>query len=163
MGTRSKRPQAGFSLVEVLVVVAILGILTAIAAPSMGAMIRNQRLKTAAFDMFASLSFARSEAIKRNTPVTLTPINPANWVYGWTIADSNGNVLRNQAGWARTGETATIDITGPATLRFNSAGRLNSGSVATEFALTSAAVSSDKHRCVFVELSGRAVSKEGSC
>jgi len=161
MNPRSKRHLGGFTLVEAMVVVAIMAIIAAIAAPNMGKMVRQQRLKTAAFDVFASLSFARSEAIKRNTPVTLTPTNAANWVFGWQVADSNGNVLRNQSGWAAAGETPTIDITGPAIVRFNSAGRL--GTAAGDFALTSADVTTDKHRCVSVELSGRAVTKEGSC
>ena len=162
MGAKTtRRAQRGFSLVEVMVVIAIMGIVAAIAAPNMAAMIRTQRLKTAAFDMFSSLSFARSEAIKRNTVVRIQPVDPANWVFGWRVTDSNNNLLRDQTGWAQATETPTFNIAGPAVVSFNSAGRLTSPEGV--FALTSSAVDASKHRCVTVELSGRAVTKEGSC
>ena len=99
MGTCSPcRRSRGFTVTEMLIVVAIMGILAAIATPYMGDMIRRQRIKTAAFDVFSSLAFARSEAIKRNTTVTLTPTNAADWAFGWrsstrriaSLTSSNG-------------------------------------------------------------------------
>lgn len=148
------RRQAGFTVTEMLVVIAIMGILAAFATPHMGAMIRTQRLKTAAFDVFASLSFARSEAIKRNTTVTVTPTNAANWAGGWTIVDSNGNLLRQQSGWD------TLIGAGPTSITFASSGRTTA---AASISLTSSGVEADAQRCVKLDLSGRAVSKEGAC
>jgi type IV fimbrial biogenesis protein FimT len=142
-----------------MVVLGIVAILAAIAAPNMGAMIKRQRIKTAAFDVFASLTYARSEAIKRNTTVTITP-DAAGWNKGWTITDSNGNVLRNQAGWDN------LAVSGPTTVAFGGTGRLSAGS-GTPFALTGgsygASVATSAYRCVTLDLSGRAVSKEGAC
>ena len=150
-------------MVEVMVVVAILAILAAVAAPNMTNMIRVQRLKTATFDMMASLTFARSEAIKRNTVVRLVPTNAGNWVFGWQVLDASDRLLRSEAGWAAGTETPTFNITGPALVRFNSAGRLVAGADAGDFALTSYAVDATRHRCVSGELSGRAVAREGTC
>jgi type IV fimbrial biogenesis protein FimT len=148
----------GFTLVEMMVVIGIVAILAAIAAPNMGAMIKRQRIKTAAFDVFASLTYARSEAIKRNTTVTITPI-ASDWAKGWQIKDSNNNVLRDQKGWDN------LTVTGPASVVFSGTGRL-SGAVAP-FALTGgsygAAVAASDYRCVKLDLSGRAVSQEGVC
>ncbi len=143
----------GFTLIEMMVVIGIVAILAAIAAPNMGAMIKRQRIKTAAFDVFASLTFARSEAIKRNTTVTLTPQGGA-WSSGWQIADLNGNVLRNQPSFTN------ISFTGPATVSFAGSGRLSAGA-GTPFSLTGD--DSYTSRCVTLALSGRAVSKEGAC
>jgi type IV fimbrial biogenesis protein FimT len=143
----------GFTLIEMMVVIGIVAILAAIAAPNMGAMIKRQRIKTAAFDVFASLTFARSEAIKRNTTVTITP-DAAGWNKGWQIKDSNNNVLRDQKGWDN------LTMSGPATVAFGGAGRLSAGS-GTPFSLTGD--DSYTSRCVTLDTSGRAVSREGAC
>ncbi len=74
-----KRPQAGFTLLELMLVVTIGGILLAIAIPSMGNFIRNSRITSAANDVMAALHFTRSESIKRRIPVTLcTSANTLN-------------------------------------------------------------------------------------
>ncbi len=144
--------QAGFTITELMIVIAVVGVLAALAAPNMGAMIRTQRIKTAAFDVFSSLTFARSEAIKRNTSVIVTPVDAGNWARGWSIADSNGNMLRQQSGWD------AITATGPATVTFASSGRVTP---AADFSLAATGVSSQ--RCVRLDLSGRASTKEGAC
>jgi type IV fimbrial biogenesis protein FimT len=66
-----RKAQAAFTLLELMVVLAIAGVLMAIAIPAMGDFIRNGRITGAANDVMAALHFTRSEAIKRRTPVTL--------------------------------------------------------------------------------------------
>ena len=66
-----KRAQPGFTLLELMVVLAIAGVLMAVAIPAMGDFIRNSRITSAANDVMAALHFTRSEAIKRRQPVTL--------------------------------------------------------------------------------------------
>ena len=66
-----KRAQPGFTLLELMVVLAIAGVLMAIGIPAMGDFIRNCRITSAANDVMAALHFTRSEAIKRRMPVTL--------------------------------------------------------------------------------------------
>ena len=66
-----KKAQAGFTLLELMVVLAVVGILMAVAIPAMGDFIRNGRITAAANDVMAALHFTRSEAIKRRLPVTL--------------------------------------------------------------------------------------------
>jgi type IV fimbrial biogenesis protein FimT len=150
-----KTHASGFTMVEMLVVLAILAILAAIAAPNMGTMVRTQRVKTASFDVFAGLVLARSEALKRNTTVTVTPVG-GNWANGWTATDSNGNTVRKQSGFT------TVSITGPATVVFTGSGRLSGGS-SPQFALSAADVATENQRCVKVDLSGRPVSIQGAC
>jgi len=136
-------------------VLVILAILAAIAAPNMGTMVRTQRVKTASFDIFSGLVLARSEALKRNTTVTVTPVS-GNWANGWTATDSNGNTVRKQSGFT------TVSITGPATVVFTGSGRLSGGS-SPQFSLTAPDVASENQRCVKVDLSGRPVSSQGAC
>lgn len=148
------RHQAGFSATELMIVVAIVGVLAALAVPNMGPLIRAQRIKTAAFDIYSSLNLSRSEAIKRNSTVTLTPTG-GDWSKGWEVKDANDNVVKTQPGW----DALTID--GPASISYNSSGRLTAAVV--PFAVSAADVSVAKQRCINMDLSGRAVSKEGAC
>src|SRR5258705_13390520 len=80
----SSRPERGFTLIEMLITITILAILLAIAVPSMIGLIRDQRVKTATFDVYATFIFARSEAIKRNANVLITP-NATDWGGGWQV------------------------------------------------------------------------------
>ena len=64
--------QSGFSLVELLVVFAIVGIVTAVGAPGLFDYMRNARLREAGNLMLGEAIFARNEAIKRNRAVRLT-------------------------------------------------------------------------------------------
>lgn len=68
----------GFTLIEVLVVLTISAILIAIAVPSFEGTISRSRLRDAAQTLHASLQLARSEAIRRATPVTICRVTNPN-------------------------------------------------------------------------------------
>lgn len=61
-----KQRNAGFTLIEMMVALAIGGILTAIAVPNFSQMREGYRLRSAAYQVFAVLQRARSEAVKKN-------------------------------------------------------------------------------------------------
>lgn len=62
--TRIMRKISGFSLIELMVTVAVLGILVAVAAPSFQETISNNRITTETNGLLGDLSLARSEALK---------------------------------------------------------------------------------------------------
>ena len=74
----------GFTLMELLITLGLLVILSAAAVPSFQEYIRNQRVKSASQELFATLLYSRGEAIKRNANVYLYP-NGGNWEDGWII------------------------------------------------------------------------------
>jgi type IV fimbrial biogenesis protein FimT len=94
-----KRAPAGFTLLELMVVLAIAGVLMAVAVPAMGDFIRNGRITGAANDVMAALHFARSEAIKRRLPVTLC--TSANAIQADNTANPNATCAASEflTGW----------------------------------------------------------------
>jgi len=76
----------GFSLIELIVVIVILGILMSMATLPFQEMIANQRLRTVTSDLTADLALARIEAIKRGTRVGITRTT-SQWIGGWQVFD----------------------------------------------------------------------------
>jgi type IV fimbrial biogenesis protein FimT len=77
----------GFTLVEVMVVIAIMAIMAALAVPSFQTMLAGNRLEGRASELAAAIRLARMEAMKRGAGarVTVTPNTAASWTTGWTV------------------------------------------------------------------------------
>ena len=145
---------AGFTLPELMAVLAIIAMLSAMAAPSLGAMIAAQRTKGAASDLFTALTRARSEAIKRNTEVSLTPA-ATGWQDGWRIPNpaDTGNLLDDH------GPLTALTVSGPAAVVYLANGRLKGASAA----LFQLAAGSATARCIRIDLSGRPFQTAAAC
>lgn len=64
---------AGFSIIELMIVITIAAILAAVALPAMGEWRRNAQRTAATTTLLSSLHAARSEAVKRNSRVAICP------------------------------------------------------------------------------------------
>ena len=96
MVTNSK----GFTLLELIIIIAILAITVAIAAPGLSTMIANNRISSSASDFASALQLAKAEAVARLNPVIVCKKNAASngciadgdWSQGWIVfSDDNGN------------------------------------------------------------------------
>ncbi|RUM92723.1 MAG: general secretion pathway protein GspH [Thiothrix sp.] len=87
----------GFTLIELLITLAIAAISLFIAVPSLQQNLNSNRLTTQANSLISSFYSTRSEAIKRNTRVTMRK-SGTDWKNGWIIfTDGNNNALFDAA------------------------------------------------------------------
>jgi type IV fimbrial biogenesis protein FimT len=153
------RGQRGFTLVEALIVMTVLGIVIATAVPSLADFGRNQRIRATSFDLVADLLLARSEAIKRAAPVTLVGAG-SGWQDGWTVRVDGGlhvgTVLQRRAGPGHG-----VAVSGADSVGFDRDGRLAGGGTAR--IAVGDSVASAVRRCIEVDLGGMARSRTGSC
>ena len=161
----------GFTLTELMIAITVLGILVAAGLPSLTNLVRDQRVKTAASDVFASLIFARSEAIKRNDRVVLCAANStvdgcsnnSNWAAGWIVfVDPNADGVPNAVGeiLKKNGPVPNVAITGTATnATYLRDGRLNAA--VANFTVTSPDSPSITNRCIRMDPSGRPAIRAG--
>ncbi len=93
------KKKSGFTLLELLMTVALISIVTALAIPSMRTYGQNDRLTTNINTMIGHLAYARSEAVKRHAQVSICISNDTlgctggSWEDGWIVyvdADANG-------------------------------------------------------------------------
>lgn len=77
-----RHAQRGFTLIELMIAIAILGILLAVALPNYRTFIQNSRLRNAAEAIQNGLQVARSEAVKHNAQVRFSLGAGSSWAVG---------------------------------------------------------------------------------
>lgn len=152
------RGMGGFTMIELLTVVALMAVLLAVAAPSFKDFIIGQRVKTAAFSFANAAVQARSEAIKRNADVSLVAA-AGGWKNGWTITVGTTTLSQQES----LGDAVLIASKAPKVtatqVTYQSSGRLSAA--VDELQVSGGA---DAHaRCISFELSGLPKSRKGVC
>lgn len=114
MNTQTK----AFTLIELIITMAVLAIIAAIALPNMQNMVLENRLAAFANDFSNSVSLARSEALTRRQSVSISPVD-GDWSKGWeVIIDDTSEVIGSSESYSQ------LTLTDPADLEITSRGIL---------------------------------------
>lgn len=166
----SKRPMKispGFSLVELMVTIAVFGVLIAAAAPSVGTMILDAQTRTVAESLQNALRLAQAEAVKRSRQVEFFLTNatpsmgaaPSTTGKNWGIQELSltnlatpVELIQGDSFAGSSGNVALVASSG--TLRFNSMGRVTNPAAAVTFDLSNPSASGTRSYRVLVTLSG---------
>jgi type IV fimbrial biogenesis protein FimU len=111
----------GFTLVELLVTVSLVGILAAIAIPNFSGTIQNNKADTEVSDLQRALNYARLEAINRGVTVRIAPVSGSDWATELQVTAA-GVVLRKVAAVSSGAALAAGNV---AALEFNNLGGLS--------------------------------------
>ena len=154
---RPRRRAHGFTLVELMTTILILTILTTLALPSFREFIANQRIRNASFQLMASLTLARSQAITQNGSVDLKKAGD-NWNAGWTVTDGTTTFGAQEA----LNSLRITDSGGLGTITYGRDGRITTA--ATKFTVKPGTdMSGVTPRCITIGLSGLPSSTVGDC
>lgn len=155
----SARRSAGFTLIELMTVLSVLVVLSALAAPSFQRLLAEQRMSSATSSINALLWFARSATITRNVPVHVEIAGDGPWtVYHCT----NGALACDEAGREVLQETTHSNsalVMKEHNFSFGPLGRLTAGTGDLEVADASGSIK----RCLTISSTGRTHTHQGPC
>jgi len=165
--------ESGLTLVEVMVTIAILGVMLMVALPGMGDFFDNMQANSDTNDLFSSLLLARSEAVTRNSAITICKIDPAapvtcangeTWNSGWIsfedldrdgVVDPGEEILDTYTGMGDRTAVTAVNYT-------NIVRYLPSGSVTTNGAFN-ICVNSLVAQNIIVNATGRPRMADAAC
>ena len=104
--------QRGFTLVEVIIAIAVLGILLMVGVPSMSEWLQNSQIRTAAEIMAQGLQAARAEAVRRNTSVRFSLVDTLDASCALSATGQNWIVSRNDPS-GQCDSAEIVDFTQP--------------------------------------------------
>lgn len=127
---------SGFSLIELMITIAVLAVLLAIGLPSFQGSLRSNRLATSTNELIATMSLARSEAIRNVRGAMVCPsedgeacsVTP-DWNEGWIVwrdLDGSGAASSDEV-MRYVQPKRQMQISGPASIDFDSRGRVPAG------------------------------------
>jgi type IV fimbrial biogenesis protein FimT len=129
----ARAAQAGISLIEVLITIAILGVVMALGMPAYGTWIQNTQIRTAAESIMNGLQTAKNEAVRRNVNVQFKLDSGSSSQWRVNLGSSpDDNPLQSRSGDEGTPNATVTRTPGDAdTVTFSSLGRVVANADAT--------------------------------
>jgi type IV fimbrial biogenesis protein FimT len=163
--------QSGFTLIELMVAIAVIAVMMGIALPSFQQSLRSNRVATSANEMLASLSLARTEAIRGLGRAGVCPSADGttcaantDWSGGWIVWREDrvgGGLVKSTVRYVQA--KGKMVISGPGDtdgITFNTQGRAEAG--ARTLDLSPEGVETPA-RCVLVGATGQTRITQGAC
>lgn len=150
--------EKGFTLIELMVAISILGVLISLALPNFRTLMINQQIRAAAQELHSSLMLARAEAVKLNGAVRVVA-EGSSWQSGWRMwrLDDDGTIVGDELRIQDGFDNVVINEDNSATnVTFNRSGRLTGGNV--EFSLC---ITDGTERKVMIDAGGMARVERG--
>lgn len=178
---RIQRPTgaSGFTILELMITVAVLAILLGIAVPSFTEIIRQNRLSTQTNDLLTATAVARSEAVKRGARVSICPANGntcsgvSEWSSGWLVFTDDGatpgsldagEVILQRWPAASAQSLNVTNTQGLTSVSYEGTGATTLAAVETTFTIVNVPCSNPEgQRTVTVARAGRASAARGNC
>jgi prepilin-type N-terminal cleavage/methylation domain-containing protein len=163
--------QTGFSMVELMVTLAISGILLAMGIPAFQSIMQTNRVALQTNDIASSLNYARAEAVNRRATVNITS-KSGGWANGWNVwVDLDGDTSMDTDEVLKTldslsGNTTLAALAGTTAVTqasFNLSGFLDSHSTTVIWTLTPDKCRGDNKRSIQLGLNGRVSVQASSC
>lgn len=174
----------GFTVLELMITVAVLAIVLAAAVPSFRSAIQNNRMSASSNQMLTAFQHARSEALKRKVPVTVcasdtsasTPACGSDWSEGWIVIVDSNAAGSSSAAWSGSANLLRVHsaLEGGATVGGGSAtnfvrylpdGRIDlaAGATPPAFELRIPDCRGDNARDISISRTGRATVERVEC
>jgi len=183
-----QRRQNGFTVLELMIVIAVMAILTVVAVPNFRNAIQNNRITAQTNDLITAFQLARSEAVKRGRPVTVcasnvieaeddgnAPTCDDDWSEGWMVvvdglaSEGSNSVTLTQRirAWRPVNDDATVEDN-PDTefLRFLPRGDVDAPAglvLPLEFEVRIPDCTGDRARDIEISRSGSVSSERATC
>lgn len=151
--------QQGFTIIELVVVLIVLGLIIAISIPSFQSSTARSALKSTTMDLIASINNSRAQAISLGAVATLEATDGSSWSNGWDMSMAAPHDGENQSFLARSNVTVTA-TGGETSIDFR---RDGTTSAQVTFRICHSGISGENGREISINRLGRTTNKEYRC